>query len=308
MSTLMRCGSFLCFTLFLVASSSAQHRLALQGNGKLAIVDRDGKLEWEMKWGGIHDVHVLPSGNLMVQQGPAKVAEIDVKKKEVVWSYDSAKANGNEGKRIEVHAFQPLADGNVMIAESGAQRIIEVDRSGKLLREVKLKVDRPNAHTDTRLARKLESGNYLVCHEGDGVVREYDATGKIVWEYDVPLFGREAKGGHGPDSWGDKCFAAVRLANGNTLIATGNGHSVLEVSPEKEIVWKVEQRDLPGITLAWVTTLEVLKNGNYLIGNCHAGKGQPQLIELEPKTKKVVWTFDQFEAFGNDVSNTKALD
>lgn len=304
----MRSAAFLFFVFFVVTSAPAQHRLALQGNGKLAIVDRAGKLEWEMKWGGIHDVHVLPNGNLMVQQMPAKVVEIDVKKKEVVWSYDSAKSNGNEGKRIEVHAFQPLADGKVMIAESGAQRIIEVDRAGKLLSEIKLKVDRPNAHTDTRLARKLDSGNYLVCQEGDGMVREYDATGKIVWEYDVPMFGREAKGGHGPDSFGDKCFAAVRLASGNTLIATGNGHSVLEVSPEKEIVWKIEQKDLPGITLAWVTTLEVLKNGNYLIGNCHAGKGQPQLIELEPRTKKVVWTFDQFETFGNDVSNTKALD
>jgi hypothetical protein len=291
-----------------IQASHAQHRLALQGNGKLAMVDRDGKIEWQLQWGGIHDLHVLPNGNLMVQQGAAKVAEIDIKKKEVVWSYDSAKANGNEGKRIEVHAFQPLADSNVMIAESGAQRIIEVDRSGKLLREIKLKVDHPNAHTDTRLARKLENGNYLVCHEGDGVVREYDASGKIVWEYDVPLFGREPKGGHGADSWGDKCFAALRLANGNTLIATGNGHSVLEVTPEKEVVWKVEQKELPNVTLAWVTTLEVLKNGNYLIGNCHAGKGQPLVIELEPKTKKVVWTFDQFETFGNDVSNTKALD
>ncbi|WP_254509447.1 outer membrane protein assembly factor BamB family protein [Anatilimnocola floriformis] len=298
------------FGLLLCGASlaSAQHRLALQGNGKLAIVDRDGKIEWEMKWGGIHDLHVLPNGNFLVQQGAAKVAEIDVKKKEVVWSYDSAKSNGNEGKRIEVHAFQPLADGGMMIAESGAQRIIEIDRSGKLLREIKMKVEHPNAHTDTRLARKLDNGNYLVCHEGDGFLREYDATGKIVWEYDVPLFGKEPKGGHGPESWGDKCFSAVRLPSGNTLIATGNGHSVLEVTPEKEVVWKVEQKELPNITLAWVTTLEVLKNGNYLIGNCHAGKGQPLLIELEPKTKKVVWTFDQFDTFGNDVSNTKALD
>ena len=298
----------LALCLFSAVTASAQHRLALQGAGKLAIVDQEGKIEWQMPWGGIHDLHVLPSGNLLVQQGPSKVAEIDVQKKEVVWSYDSGKANGNEGKRIEVHGFQPLAGGGLMIAESGAQRIIEIDRAGKLTREIKLKVDRPNAHTDTRLARKLENGNYLVCHEGDGVVREYDAAGRLVWEYAVPLFGREPKGGHGPDSWGNKCFAALRLASGNTLIATGNGHSVLEVTPEKEIVWKVEQRDLPGITLAWVTTLELLKNGNYLIGNCHAGKSQPLVIELEPKTKKVVWTFEQFETFGNDVSNTKALD
>ncbi|MDB5336502.1 MAG: hypothetical protein JWN70_2121, partial [Planctomycetaceae bacterium] len=175
------------------------------------------------------------------------------------------------------------------------------------LKEFKLKVLHPHPHTDTRLARKLPSGHYLVCHEGDGFVREYDAEGKVVWEYEVPLFGKEPKGGHGPEAFGNKCFAALRLANGNTLIATGNGHSVLEVTPKKEVVWKIEQRDLPGITLAWVTTLEVLSNGHYIVGNCHAGPGQPLVIEIDPKTKKVVWQLDAFEKFGNNVSNSQVL-
>jgi hypothetical protein len=83
---------------------------------------------------------------------------------------------------------------------------------------------------------------------------------------------------------------------------------VLEVTPAKEIVWKIEQNDLPGITLAWVTTLEVLPNGNYMIGNCHAGAGQPLLVELDPQTKKVVWQFDQYSKFGNSVSNSQILD
>ena len=47
-------------------------------------------------------------------------------------------------------------------------------------------------------------------------------------------------------------------------------NSVLEVTPERKIVWELHQHDLPSITLAWVTTLEVLPNGNYVIGNCHA--------------------------------------
>ncbi|MEC9093058.1 MAG: hypothetical protein VX438_10160, partial [Planctomycetota bacterium] len=73
-------------------------------------------------------------------------------------------------------------------------------------------------------------------------------------------------------------------------------------------VWKIEQNDLPNITLAWVTTLEVLPNGNYVIGNCHAGPQNPLLIEIDPKTKKVVWTFDQFKVFGNSVPNSQILD
>ncbi len=289
-------------------SAVAQHRLIIQGNDKLAIVEADGEIEWQMPWGGVHDLHVLPSGHIMVQQGASKVVEIDPARREIVWTYDAAISNGNQGKPVEVHAFQPLGDGRVMIAESGPARIIEVDRAGRLLQEIKLKVDHPHPHTDTRLARKLKNGHYLVCHEGDGKVREYDPAGTLVWEYSVPLFGKEPKEGHGPQAFGNKCFAAVRLTNGNTLIATGNGHGVLEVTPRKEIVWQVQQTDLPGITLAWVTTLEVLPNGHYLIGNCHAGPGQPLLVELDPKTSKVAWTLDRYETFGNSASNSQLLD
>jgi outer membrane protein assembly factor BamB len=299
--------------LFSLAVSSrtahAQHRLAVQGNDRLAIVDKSGKIEWEMRWGGIHDMHVLANGNIMVQDGAARVVEIDRKSKEIVWSYDSAKSNGNEGKRVEVHSFQPLEGGRVMIAESGPARIIEVDRDGKLTREIKLKVNHPNTHSDTRLARKLKIGNYLVCHEADGVIREYDAkSGQVIWEFEVPLFGHERRGGHGPEAFGNQAFAAVRLNNGNTLIATGNGHSLIEVTPAKEIVWKIEQNDLPNITLAWVTTIEVLPNGHYVFGNCHAGPNNPLLIELDPRSKQVVWAFDQFSTFGNSVPNSQLLD
>lgn len=294
--------------IFLAAPVRGQHRLVTQGNDKLVILGRDGKIEWEMPWGGIHDVHVLPGGNVMTQQGSSKIVEIDLADCQVVWTYDSAASNGNAGKPVEVHSFQPLGDGHVMIAESGPARIIEVDRAGKLLHEVRLKVDHPHPHTDTRLVRKLNDGHYLVCHEGDGAVREYDATSNVVWEYSIPFFGKAPKPGHGPEAFGNKCFAAVRLPSGNTLISTGNGHSVIEVTPQKEIVWQIEQADLPGITLAWVTTLEVLPGGNYVIGNCHAGAGQPLLIELDPKTKKVAWTFDQYDTLGNSVSNSQILD
>jgi outer membrane protein assembly factor BamB len=291
------------------ARAETGHRVLTQGNGRLAIVEATGVLSWEMPWGGIHDIHQLPSGNIMVQQGASTVVEIDPETRQVVWSYDSSQSNGNSGKPVEVHAFEPLNDGTVMIAESGPARIIEVDRSGRLIVETPLKVDHPHPHTDTRLARKISADRYLVCHEGDGVVREYErGTGRVTWEFDVPLFGREPAGGHGPESFGDKCFCALRLANGNTLITTGNGHSVIEVTPAKSIVWKLEQQELQEITLGWVTTLEVLASGNVVIGNCHAGPGQPLLVEVDRESKQVVWTFDQFDVFGNSVPNSLILD
>ncbi len=309
MKTFQRSICFCVFFTFLVSRLLfAQHTVLMQGKDRLAIVGEDGEIDWEMKWGGIHDLHVMKNGHIMVQQHMKKVVEIDPETKKVVWEYDSSTQNGNEGKRVEVHAFQPLDNGNVMIAESGPARIIEVNREGKIVKQIAMRVKNRNAHTDTRLVRKLSNGNYLACHEGDGTVREYSADGEVVWEFEVPMFGKKAKGGHGPEAFGNKCFAAVRLKNGNTLIATGNGHSVIEVTPEKKVVWQVHQNDLPGITLAWVTTLEVLPNGNYVVGNCHAGSKNPLLIEIEPKSKKVVWQFDQFGVFGNSAPNSQLLD
>jgi hypothetical protein len=291
----------------LYAESPAPGRRILAGDDstrRLAIIAADGKVEWEIPVTAIHDAAVLPNGNVLLQQGWTKVQEV-TPGRQVVWEYDAAKAN--PGRPVEVHAFQRLPDGLTMIAESGPGRIIEVDREGKVRREVKLQVERSNAHSDTRLVRKLASGTYLVAHEADGRVREYDASGKIVWQFDVPLFGRERQGGHGPEAFGNSVFSASRLANGNTLIGAGNGHSVLEVNPSGKIVWKVEQNDLPGITLAWVTRVERLPNGNTLIGNCHAGPENPQLIEVTPE-RKVVWTWKDFTHFGNSTPVVAVLE
>ena len=305
----VRSSSVLVAVVLVSSFACADHQVLLQGGPRLAIVDADGSVSWEMPWGGIHDIHRLENGNILTRQGRSAVVEIDPDNRKVIWKYDAAKENGNAGKRVEVHAFERLADGTTMIAESGVGRIIEVDRDGKLIREIALERDRPDAHSDTRLVRSTDSGSYLVAHDADGKVREYDRkSGKVIWVYEVPMFGKSARNGHGPEAFGNRLFAALRLKNGNTLVATGNGHSVLEVTPEKKIVWQVNQDDLPGIRLAWVTTLEVLPNGNYVIGNCHAGPGQPLLVEVEPKTKKVVWQFDHHADFGNNMSNSLLLD
>src|SRR5262245_55301332 len=84
---------------------------------RLAIVAPDGSLEWEMQIGAIHYASVLPNGNILFQQGWTKIIEVTPEKR-TVWEYDAAKSNGNEGKRVEVHAFQRLEDGSTLIAES----------------------------------------------------------------------------------------------------------------------------------------------------------------------------------------------
>jgi surfactin synthase thioesterase subunit len=82
--------SFICAAVAVLAvfcmSATAQHRVLLHGGDRLAIVGVDGAIEWEMEWGGIHDIHVFENGHIMVQEDFEKVVEIDPATKEVVWS------------------------------------------------------------------------------------------------------------------------------------------------------------------------------------------------------------------------------
>jgi hypothetical protein len=290
----------------LLAYAADGYRVLGQDRGHVAIVDAKGRVEWEVECQhNSHDIALLPSGNLLMHVGPAKIVEMTPQKK-IVWLYEAhSQAGSNE--RVEIHAFQRLTDGLTMIAESGNRRIVEVDTDGKIVREVPLVVEHPNAHRDTRLARKLPDGHYLVCHEGDGVVREYDSGGKIIWSYTLDLAGRPRSPGHGPEGHGTEVFAALRLAGGNTLIACGNGNRVIEVTPAGKTVWSIEQNELPGIQLAWVTTLQVLPSGNIIVGNTHAGQANPQLFEIT-RDKKVVWTFRDFKTFGNSLAAAMVLD
>ncbi|MDF1714474.1 MAG: PQQ-binding-like beta-propeller repeat protein [Akkermansiaceae bacterium] len=260
---------------------------ASYGKNVLAICEADGTVIWKHKTGGPerghtghHDLQLLANGNILFHDSWSVTSEITLGKK-ITWKHDSKGAN--------VHAFQRLANGNTMIAESGIGRIVHLDKEGQIQKEVPLPKD---GRHQTRMLEILPNGHYLSCAENPGVVTEYDPTGKIVWEYPTKT----------------RVFGAIRLKNGNTLIATGSGNSILEVSPDKKVVWEMAKK-IPGtdIELAWTTDLQELPNGNLVIGNCHAGDKNPQIVELD-KDRKVVWTFDEYELVGNGLACWEILD
>ena len=147
-----------------------------------------------------------------------------------------------------------------------------------------------------RNARALANGGYLVAHYGLGVVREYDAAGKMMREIPAP---------GGPHS-------VVRLPDGNTLIAIADGdHNprVIEVDPAGRIVWQLTQADVPGLKLAFMTGLQRLPNGHTVMSNWlgHGQLGQgPHVIEVS-RDKQVVWTYADHTAF-RTISSLVLLD
>jgi PQQ-like domain len=286
------------FVLAIVSTPAKAERLVLAsasyGKNIVAICDADGKMIWSHKTAGPksghaghHDIQLLDNGNVLFHENWTTIIEMTLDKK-VVWTYDSATMNGNKGKRVEVHAFRRLPNGLTMIAESGVGRIIEVDKDGKIHAEVKLKA---GGRQNTRMARKLENGNYLVCAEDPGVVTEYNAKSEVVWEYPIKT----------------RVFGAIRLKSGNTLIASGGGAGVVEVTKGGKVTWEIKE-NVPDakIALKWTTFLTELDNGNFIVGNCHAGEKSPQIFEIT-RDKKVVWQFNQYETFGNGLACSQVL-
>ncbi|MBM3999883.1 MAG: hypothetical protein FJ297_10150 [Planctomycetes bacterium] len=237
------------------------------GGKRVCLVDTEGQVTWEYPADGPQDIWILKNGNVLFSHvGGATEVTRD---RQVVWKYQTAEKN-------EVHACQPLPDGKVMVAESGPMRLIEVDREGRVTHEVKLTTATDRTHLQMRGARKLSDGHYLVGQFGDGVVREYDGSGKIVREFAQPM-----------------AFVGIRLSDGNTLIASGDAHRILEVDRNGRVVWEVTENELAGNPLRFIAGMQRLANGNTLVcnwgGHGHIGK-QPQIFEIT-RDKKIVGEF-----------------
>ncbi len=298
---LLSCGSP-------VLAEATAHRVLAPGQGPYRpLLRRTARPAGRWSAGTTRTTSIcFPAGTFAPHRG-TRVVETDAGQEGRSGRYDAKPKEGYTGG-VEVHAFQRLADGNTMVAESGNRRIVEVSPEGKIVREVPLKVENPHPHRDTRMVRKLDGGNYLVCQGGRGAFTSMPRQGRSSWTYRLDLAGRPRSDGHGPEGHGTEVYgAAARLKNGNTLIACRNGNRVIEVTPEGKTVWSVEQKELPGITLGWVTTLHALPNGNVIFGNCHAGPENPQLVEVT-RDKQVVWTFKDFKRFGNSLAVAHVLD
>lgn len=253
--------------------------------GKVCVVSADGRIEWEYACKSPQDCWRLPNGNYLFcfATGAREVTPA----KQVVWEYQAP-------EKVEVHACQPLSNGRVLVVECGTSRIVEVDRTGKIAKEIKLTTaPSVHLHNQFRGARKTQNGHYLVCFKGEGKIVELDGNGKILREIKVP---------------GDP-HEVVPLPNGHLLITCGDGHKVIELDRREKVVWELNENDLPGNPLRLMAGCQRLPNGNTVfcnyLGHGHIGK-QPQFFEVT-RDKKVVWQFDDHAHFST-INQIQVLD
>ncbi len=252
---------------------------------KVCVVSAEGKIEWEYAATHPQDCWLLPNGNYLFC---FKTGALEVKPdKTKVWEYKAP-------DKTEVHACQPLGEGRVLIAETGTARLIEVDREGKIVKEIKLSPGpKVSTHDQFRGTRKTRDGHYLVCFKGDHKVLELDANGKELREIRTD---------------GD-VHEVIPLPEGHLLLSCGEGHKVVEIDHTGNTVWELNQNDLPGNPLQLAAGCQVLPNGNLIIcnylGHGHLGK-QPQFVEIT-REKKVLWEFTDHQNF-KSINQIQLLD
>ena len=251
---------------------------------------RDGKVVWSHSI-PLHpapnanqefdDATLLPNGNVLFSRMSG--AGIVNPQHELVWDYPAPPGT-------EIHSAQSVGHDLVLIMRNGnpAQAMIINTASGKTVKEIPIPTAITGTHGQFRHIRMTPTGTLLVPHLSESKVVEYTLNGKVIWSV-------AAK-----SPW-----SAVRLGNGNTLIAGDGAGYAREVNLKGETIWEFTQADVPAIEIFNLQTANRLANGNTIICNWCAGHkpmedwpNTVQVLEVTPD-KKIVWALRSWSGAGD---------
>jgi hypothetical protein len=220
----------------------------------------------------------LPSGDVVPGGAAIEIsrgsAEADSPAGRIVWRYD--------GTQAEVNSIQKTAEGTYVLTEAGPNpRLLEIAADGTVKTEFVLACQKPNAHMQTRMARKQPDGTFLVPHLLDFAILRYSTEGAILSKIDTHVPGEPTI-----NSWP---FTAIALPDGGMLAALTNGNRVVEFDADGKIRWQVTAAEVDG-AINDACGVQRLPNGNTMIASYRIGKGGERMLEVTPD-KKVVWAW-----------------
>ncbi len=249
--------------------------------GKTAVIGEDGQAVWEYR-GGSRDGFILPNGNALIAW--ADVVEEVTRDRRVIFSYRRSAENA------ELSTAQRLYNGNTLVTELGRKpRLLEVAPDGSLALEVRLQPETDNVHLQTRMARQLRNGNFLVPHLLAFAVKEYGRDGAVVRTLRTDL---DELGGRPAENWP---FTAIRLDDGHTLVSLTHGNKVVEFDAAGKVTWQVNNSHVMG-RFNDPCGAQRLANGHTVVGSHGVSRGV-SMIEVTPD-HQVVWTSDHPLAAG----------
>ncbi len=203
------------------------------------------------------------------------MSQIDLKTHKIVWSFGHPGVRGSAfGYLSNPDDAYLLPNGLFMVADIQNCRVLFVNRAKKVVREIghagSCGHNPPQGLSSPNGATPLPDGGVLVTEIG-GWVDRISKSGKLVYTIRTPT-------SYPSD--------AQLLPNGNILVAGFNTPGrVDEITPQGKIVWTYEPTgywalDRPSLAERW-------PNGMIAITD----DWHHRVIVLNPKTKKVVWSY-----------------
>lgn len=254
-----------------------RHSFFIAGPTFTGIIGEDNSEVWNSGRPGARDGFVLPNGNVLIAWSD-EVKEF-TREKQVIFTYKLSPENK------EIGTVQRVPSGRTLITELGPKpRLLEVNADGTIAVDCPLLPETDNAHMQTRMARKLANGNYLVPHLLAFQVKEYRPSGEVVRSIKTDL---EALGGRPAENWP---FTAIELASGNVVVNLTHGNKTVEFDRDGKVVWQVSNADFPNEKpFADPCGGQRLPNGNTIIAS-YGSQGAIKVFEVTPE-KKLVWTY-----------------
>ena len=268
-----------------VSATGIRHGILLCGNTTV-LINEENEVVWEVAKPS-RDGYVLANGNILFSA--SNVATEMNRSGQTVWTYALDPVNKELGTAVR------LENGHTLVVERGPKpRLLEVTRHGQIAAEIPLQPETDNDHMQTRMARKLPNGHYLVPHLLAFKVKEYDPAGNVVAEIqtDLPeLGGREA------ENWP---FTAIRMENGHTLVNLTHGNKTAIFDAAGKVVWKVDNGDLEG-RFADPCGGQLLPNGHVVITSyAQRDPSKVRVFEVNPQ-KEVVWELFHPKAYAHGI-------
>ena len=268
-----------------VSATGIRHGILLCGNTTV-LINEENEVVWEVAKPS-RDGYVLANGNILFSA--SNVATEMNRSGQTVWTYALDPINKELGTAVR------LENGHTLVVERGPKpRLLEVTRHGQIAAEIPLQPETDNDHMQTRMARKLPNGHYLVPHLLAFKVKEYDPAGNVVAEIqtDLPeLGGREA------ENWP---FTAIRMENGHTLVNLTHGNKTAIFDAAGKVVWKVDNGDLEG-RFADPCGGQLLPNGHVVITSyAQRDPSKVRVFEVNPQ-KEVVWELFHPNAYAHGI-------
>jgi hypothetical protein len=192
------------------------------------------KIVWRLdppKGAEIHSVQPIGLDKVFVVQNgsPAKIMIVDKKTGRVEMEHELSPEITGTAVHGQFRRGRVTAQGTYLLSFLQKGKVIEFDKNFNQIW----------SYTSPQpwAAIRLKNGNTLISDERDGHALEINSKGETVWTFDL-------KADLPPELEFAGSQTCVRLANGNTIFCSrarpGKGPQLVEVTPDKKVVWVLE--------------------------------------------------------------------